>query len=165
MDTKSWEVCISLQATCPAKGIRRYRSELHRPHRARGDAWRPPADRQSRGASGCRSRLSEQLDAVEAARAEAEALRKATLALSQNLAMDSVLDTLLHCISDLVPFDRATVLFVENGFELMVARESPRITPKRIGLTLNASENVFLQTVLFEKRAVHLSDVARETEW
>jgi hypothetical protein len=40
-------------------------------------------------------KISEQLDAVEAARAEAEALRKATLALSQNLAIDSVLDTLL----------------------------------------------------------------------
>ena len=110
-------------------------------------------------------KISEQLHAVEAARAEAEALRRSTLALSQNLAMDSVLDTLLQCISELVPFDRATVLFVEDGFELMVAREAPRITPKRIGLTLNASENVFLQTVLFERKAVHLSDVARETEW
>jgi PAS domain S-box-containing protein len=110
-------------------------------------------------------KIVEQLDSVEAARAEAEALRKSTLALSQNLAMDAVLDTLLNCISELVPFDRATVLFVEDGFELMVAREAPRITPRRIGLTLNASENAFLQTVLFEKRPVHLSDVARETEW
>jgi len=39
-------------------------------------------------------KIIEQLDAVEVARSEAEALRKATLALSQNLAMDSVLDTL-----------------------------------------------------------------------
>jgi len=110
-------------------------------------------------------KIIEQLDAVEAARAEAEALRKATLALSQNLAMDAVLDTLLNCISDLVPFDRATVLFVEDGFELMVAREAPHIIPKRIGLTFSTSENVFLQTVLFDKRPVHLSDVTRETEW
>jgi PAS domain S-box-containing protein len=110
-------------------------------------------------------KIIEQLDTVEAARAEAEALRKSTLALSQNLAMDSVLDTLLQCISELVPFDRATVLFVEDGYELMVAREAPRTIPKRIGLTLNTSENAFLQAVLFEKRTVHLSDVARETEW
>jgi PAS domain S-box-containing protein len=101
----------------------------------------------------------------EAARAEAEALRKSTFALSQNLAMDSVLDTLLHCISELVPFDRATILFVEDGFELMVAREAPRITPKRIGLTLKASENVFLEQVLFEKRAILIPNVAGETEW
>ena len=110
-------------------------------------------------------KIVEQLDTVEAARAEAEALRKSTLALSQNLAMDAVLDTLLDCISELVPFDRATVLFVEDGFELMVAREAPRVLPKRIGLTLNPSENIFLQRVLFDKKAQHLSDTTKETEW
>jgi PAS domain S-box-containing protein len=110
-------------------------------------------------------KISEQLDAVEAARAEAEALRKSTLALSQNLAMDSVLDTLLQCISELIPFDKATVLFVEDGAELMVAREAPRIAPKRIGLTMKASENIFLERVLFEKRAMVLPDVAKESEW
>jgi PAS domain S-box-containing protein len=110
-------------------------------------------------------KITEQLDAVEAARAEAEALRKATLALSQNLAMDAVLDTLLQCISDLVPFDRATVLFVETGFDFMVAREAPRIAPKRIGLTLRASENKLLGRVLFEKRAVLLANVATESDW
>lgn len=111
------------------------------------------------------TKIIEQLDAVEAARAEAEALRKSTLALSQNLAMDSVLDTLLHCISELVPFDRATVLFVEDGFELMIAREAPRIVPKRIGLTFGASENKFVERVLFEKRATLVPDVALEGDW
>lgn len=110
-------------------------------------------------------KISEQFDAVEAARAEAEALRKSTLVLSQNLAMDSVLDTLLHCISELVPFDRATVLFVEDGFDLMVAREAPRTVPKRIGLTLRPSENKFLERVLFEKRAALVPNVAKEGEW
>lgn len=111
-------------------------------------------------------KISEQLDAVEAARAEAEALRKSTLALSQNLAMDSVLDTLLHCISELVPFDRATVLFVEGGVDLMIAREAPRVEPrKRIGMTFGASENKLLERVLFERRAFLLSNVATESEW
>ena len=110
-------------------------------------------------------KISEQLDAVEAARAEAEALRKSTLALSQNLAMDSVLDTLLQCIFELVPFDRATILFVEEDLELMVAREAPRNPPSRVGLTLSASENVFLQRILFEKKAILLTDVAVQSEW
>jgi PAS domain S-box-containing protein len=110
-------------------------------------------------------KIIEQLDAVEAARAEAEVLRKATLALSQNLAMDSVLDTLLHCISELVPFDKATVLFVEDGANLMIAREAPRNVSKRIGLTLNAAESVFLQRILFEKQATLLLDVAKQSEW
>ena len=109
--------------------------------------------------------ITEHLDAAEAARAEAEALRKSTLALSQNLAMDSVLDTLLQCMSELVPFDVATVLFVEDASNLMVAREAPRVVPKRIGLTSKASENVFLARVLFEQRAILVADVSRETEW
>jgi PAS domain S-box-containing protein len=110
-------------------------------------------------------KIIEQLDAVETSRAEAEALRKATLALSQNLAMDSVLDTLLHCISELVPFDRATVLFVEDGLQLVVAREAPRIAPKRAGLTFAAAENIFLQRILFEKKAILLPGVASESAW
>jgi GAF domain-containing protein len=57
------------------------------------------------------------------------------------------------------------VLFVEDGHELMVAREAPRIVPKRIGLTFRASENAFLERVLFEKRATLVSDVTKETEW
>jgi len=108
--------------------------------------------------------ISRQLAAVEAARAESEALRKATLALSQNLAMDAVLDTLLDCISNLIPFDRATVLFVD-GFELMVAREVPRIAPNRSGLTIRVSENAFLERVLFGKKAIHLLNVATESDW
>jgi PAS domain S-box-containing protein len=110
-------------------------------------------------------KISEQLDAVEAARAEAEALRKSTLALSQNLAMDSVLDTLLQCIFELIPFDKATVLFVENGANLMVAREAPRIVPKRIGLTLSAVGNIFLQRILYEKKAILLPDTSIEDDW
>jgi GAF domain-containing protein len=79
--------------------------------------------------------------------------------------MDSVLDTLLQCISDLVPFDKATVLFMEDGPELMVAREAPRISPKRIGLTLKPSDNVFLERVVFEKKGILLQDVAEQSEW
>jgi len=109
--------------------------------------------------------IAEHLDAAELARAEAEALRKSTLALSQNLKMDSVLDTLLQCISDLVPYDVATILLVEDASNLMVAREAPRVEPRRIGLTVAASANVFLERILFEQRSVLLRDVARDTEW
>ena len=110
-------------------------------------------------------KISEQLDVVDAARAEAEVLRKATLALSRNLTMDSVLDTLLECIFELIPYDIATVLFVEGDAELLVARESPHVDHKRIGLTVRLSESVFLQRVLFEKQALLLPDIARQSEW
>jgi PAS domain S-box-containing protein len=110
-------------------------------------------------------KISEQLDAVEAARAEAEALRKATLALSQNLAMDSVLDTLLQCIGELVPFDKAGVLFIDDPEHMFVAREAPRPQPKTAVCVLRASDNHFLQKLLFEHKPVLLSDTTKEPEW
>jgi PAS domain S-box-containing protein len=109
--------------------------------------------------------ISKHLDAAEAARAEAEALRRSTLALSQNLAMDSVLDTLLQCILDLIPFETGTVLFAEGGSDLMVAREAPRLLAKQEGLTLNASESISLQRILFEHKPVLVTDTAEEPEW
>lgn len=110
-------------------------------------------------------KIAEQLDAVEAARAEAEALRKATLALSQNLAMDSVLDTLLQCIRQLVPFDWASVLFIEDPAHVMVARESTQNGDSRAGFVLSALEFPHLQKILFERKAVALPDTAVEPEW
>jgi PAS domain S-box-containing protein len=109
--------------------------------------------------------ITEHLDATEAARAEAEALRKATLALSQNLAMDAVLDTLLQCIGELVPFDKASVLFVEDAAHLMVARESTQNEPQTTGVVLNALQNVFLQRILFEHKPVLLLDTKDEPHW
>jgi PAS domain S-box-containing protein len=109
--------------------------------------------------------IVEQLDAVEAARAEAEALRKATLALSQNLAMDSVLDTLLQYIADLVPFDKASVLFIDDPQHLFVAREAPRAQARSAVFALRASDNRFLQKILFEHKPVLLSDTSKEPHW
>lgn len=109
--------------------------------------------------------IAAHLDAAELARSEAEALRKSTLALSENLAMDSVLDTLLQCISELVPYDIATVLFVEESTNLMVARVVPKTEPCRIGLTFKAEANPFLAKSFHERRSILLPDVTHEAEW
>ena len=105
------------------------------------------------------------LNAAEAARAEAEALRKSTLALSHDLAMDAVLDTLLQCISKIVPFETAFILFAEGGSDLIVAREASRTLPKTVGLALDASKCPLVQRVLFEHKAVLVPDTARDPEW
>jgi PAS domain S-box-containing protein len=109
-------------------------------------------------------KIAEQLDAVEAARAEAEALRKSTLALSQNLAMDRVLDTLLGCIHELVPFDKAAVLFAEDGAELLVAREAPRLIPTETGTVFPASACPYLERILFEKKCFLVQDMSKERD-
>jgi len=109
-------------------------------------------------------KISEQLDIVEAARAEAEALRKATLALSQNLAMDAVLDTLLSCIRELVPFDKAVVMFVEDGAELLIAREAPRLFPTETGTVFPASTCHYLQQIVFERKSFLVGDLSKDQD-
>jgi PAS domain S-box-containing protein len=102
---------------------------------------------------------------AEASRAEAEALRKATLALTQNLRMDVVLDTLLCCVLDLIPYDSASVILTETGGRLFVARESPPAYANKPVVTLEVSENAFLQRVLLMKKSVQLSDTREENGW
>jgi len=104
-------------------------------------------------------------DEADAARAEAEALRKATLALTQNLRMDVVLDTLLACVFDTIPYERASVILAEADGRLFVAREHPAASRTRAVITLEASENAFLQRVLIERKSVHLSDTREESVW
>jgi PAS domain S-box-containing protein len=102
---------------------------------------------------------------ADAARAEAEALRKATLALTQNLRMDDVLDTLLRCLREIVPYDSASVILAETDGRLFVARDSPPTASNRPVVTLEASQNAFLQRVLLMKKSVQLGDTREETDW
>jgi len=136
-------------------------------HRANDDRgrWIIGAAQDITSRKAAEGRIAEHLEATESARAEAEALRKATLALSQNLAMNPVLDTLLQCIGELVPFDRASVLFVEDAAHLMVAREADRHEVSRAGFVLSASESVYLQEILFERKPVFLSNTDTESDW
>ena len=67
--------------------------------------------------------MARNLDLAETARAEAEALRKASLSLTQNLSMDYVLDTLLQSLLELVPCELAQVILVEAGTRLFLARQ------------------------------------------
>jgi len=105
------------------------------------------------------------LAAAEAAHAETEALRKSTYALTQNLSMDAVLDTLLACLFDLVPYDAATVILAEDELRLFVAREAPKQPGGRPFITLAATDSPLLQRVLVERKSVAVSDTAEEFDW
>jgi len=73
--------------------------------------------------------MARNLDMAEAARAEAEAFRKTSLALTQNLSMDYVLDTLLRSLLELVPCESAQVILVEADTRLFLAREAQNSEP------------------------------------
>jgi PAS domain S-box-containing protein len=104
-------------------------------------------------------------DQADAARREAEALRRATLALTQNLRMDAVLDTLLLCIFEIVPYDSASVILTEADGRLFVAREAPPAPARRPVVTLEFSQNAFLQRVVIMKKSVQLADTREESDW
>lgn len=113
--------------------------------------------------------MARNLDAAEAARAEAEAFRKTSLALTQDLSMDYVLDTLLKSLLDLVSCDLAQVILVEADTRLFLAREVQNCEPKRrlprSLSTLDARDSRFLMEVLAMKKSVLISDTAQEGEW
>jgi PAS domain S-box-containing protein len=106
---------------------------------------------------------------AENAWAESEALRKATLALTQDLRMDFVLDALLQSLTDLISCDCARIWLLEGDTRLFVAREKLRreASKKRPSYpqTLDAAEIPFLQRILGISQAVLLSDTKDDPDW
>jgi PAS domain S-box-containing protein len=96
-------------------------------------------------------------------------LRKATLALTQDLRMDIVLDALLQSLTELVSCECACIWLLEGDTRLFVAREKLRHeTPKKTPdypLTLNAVDIPFLHRILGSQKSVLLSDTKEETDW
>lgn len=113
--------------------------------------------------------IARNLDMAELAWAEAEAFRKTGLALTQNLSMDYVLDTLLQSLMRLVPCESAQILLVEADTRLFLAREIREYGPdRRISkspTTLDARDSRFLMQVLTGRNSLLISDTAQEQEW
>jgi PAS domain S-box-containing protein len=107
----------------------------------------------------------ENLAAAEAAHAETEALRMATLALTQNLSMSMVLDTLLDCLRNLVPYDSAAVILSEDNVNLYVGRRFPKAVPGEPTVRLNATDTALLQRIVIERKSVSVPDTSEETDW
>jgi len=113
--------------------------------------------------------IARNLSLAESAWSEADAMRKATLALTQDLRMDNVLDTLLQSLLELVPYESAQILLLESDSRLFVAREAPRPdTGKqavKYPVTLDAREFPVLQRVLRIRDGILLADTSQEQEW
>ena len=102
---------------------------------------------------------------VRSALAQAEALRNAMLALTRDLRMDELLDTLLCLVRDVIPCNRASVLLSEGETFLFVARESPPAATNRPVITLELTGAPILERVVLARRSVHLRDTRMETDW
>ena len=113
--------------------------------------------------------MAKNLTLAESAWAEADAFRKTTLALTQNLRMDCVLDTLLESLLKLIPCESARVLLVETDTRLFLGRElqyhqATGRTSKSPD-TLDAKESRFLMQALVTKNSVLIPDTNDEPEW
>lgn len=106
---------------------------------------------------------------AKAAWAEAEALRKATLSLTQDLRMDFVMDALLKSLEELVPYTCARVLVPEGGSHVLALGE--RLGPEsekksyRPPLTFIADDASFFHRVLAEQKSVLIPDTRTEEKW
>jgi PAS domain S-box-containing protein len=101
--------------------------------------------------------------------AEAEALRKATLALTEDLHMDCVLETLLRSLAELVPYTCARVFVPEGGPHWLAlgeksCPEAPRTSP-RVPLTFIADEGTFFERVCSERKRILIPDTRNAQGW
>jgi len=113
--------------------------------------------------------VARNLSLAESAWSEADAMRKATLALTQDLRMDNVLDTLLQSLLELVPYESAQILLLESDTRLFVAREAPRSDESKPAFkyppTLDAVNFPFIQRLLVSQNGILLADTQQEQEW
>lgn len=113
--------------------------------------------------------VAQNLKLAQSAWVEAEALRKATLSLVQDLRMDFVLDTVLQALTDLIECECARIWLLESETYLFVAREKLQheTAKKRANypLTLNTADVPFLSRILANQKSVFLSDTKTEADW
>jgi PAS domain S-box-containing protein len=113
--------------------------------------------------------VARNLAKAESAWAEADALRKATLALTQELRMDFVMDALLRSLSELVPYSCARVLVPEGGPHWLTLGERlcpvPADKSYRSPLTLIADKSPFLQRISIKQKSVLIPDTSLEEGW
>ncbi len=96
-------------------------------------------------------------------------MRKATLALTQDLHMDCVLDALLRSLAELVPYTCARVLVPEGGPHWLALGEKtcPDLAKKspRSPLTFVADESPFFQRIWSERKRILIADTKQEQGW
>lgn len=113
--------------------------------------------------------LVELLAREQTIRRETEILRDANEALTQNLSLERVLETLLDFLSKLVPYDSANVM-LRNGDSTIVIRALRRYeryqdVETTRAITFDENANSLLQRLCLTKQTVIVPDTHLEPEW
>ncbi|MCB8980952.1 MAG: GAF domain-containing protein [Ardenticatenaceae bacterium] len=106
--------------------------------------------------------------AEQHARQQADALRAASVALSQSLDMLTVLEHLLDYLAKLIPFDTATVMLLddEGALQVWVVRgREPNLPPEQTSLPYRAKSSSLIEKLLATQHSVRIEDAHLHPEW
>ncbi len=105
----------------------------------------------------------------QAIRRETEILRDANIALTQDLSLERVVETLLDFLSQLVPYDSANVMLLKGDAQFVVSAlrryEAYQDVETARFIALDANSNPLLQRICSTKQSVLVADTHREPGW
>src|SRR5947208_10199775 len=115
-------------------------------------------------------RLERLLAREQDARLQAEVMRDANLALTKELGLERVLETLLTCLRQLVPYDTANVMLCDEASQVTVTAmrgyENFLVDPAVVKAnSLDANKNALLRTIFSTGQSVLVPDTEQETAW
>ena len=101
-------------------------------------------------------------------RRQSEILRDANIALTENLSLEKVLETLLEFLSKLVPYDSANVMLRNRDSQFVVSAlrlyEDFQVATPRF-IAFDAKTNPILQHLCLTKQSIVVADTHREPGW
>ena len=102
-------------------------------------------------------------------RYETEILRDANIALTENLSLEKVLDTLLEYLGKLVPYDSANVMLRHDGSKFTVTAvrryEGYQDVETTRAITFDANDNRLLRRICETKQTLVIHDTQEDPEW
>ena len=113
--------------------------------------------------------LSELLAREQAIRRETEILRDANIALTQNLSLETILETLLDYLSKLVPYDSANVMLRSDDSQFVVSAlrryEHFQNVETTRSIAFDENTNPLLRRICRTKQSVVVADTNEEADW
>jgi PAS domain S-box-containing protein len=104
-----------------------------------------------------------------AIRQETEILRDANIALTENLSLERVLETLLDYLSKLVPYDSANVMLRLNGSRFVVSAtrryEGFQNVEDTRAITFDSNVNTLIRRICETKQSIVIPDTTQEPTW
>ena len=105
----------------------------------------------------------------EAVLRETEILRDANIALTENLSLDSILETLLDYLTKLVPYDSANVMLRQGESQFVVSAlrryEGFQDVETTRAIAFDGNTNPLLRRICLTKQSVVVPDTNNEPEW